>query len=151
MASVPIRDRRHDIRRFTEAEAMLVATPRRPSSYCQALPVIAYGLVAAVVVPRDDVLRDVPSAPAERYRRASSSFRLVQVARDLGLLLRPAGAGSCSPETAYGSANEREKQGEDARDAQDSAQPLLRGGLLGALLGSLWQRDAGELIYETNP
>jgi hypothetical protein len=59
-------------------------------------------------------------------------------------------AGSRSPEAAYGPTDEREEQGEDARDAQDSSQPLLRGSLLGALLRSLWQRDAGELIYETN-
>src|SRR3954452_14786625 len=69
----------------------------------------------------------------------------------LCLPLRPAGAGPRSPEAAYGPADEREEQRQDARDAQDGAEPLLRSGLLGALLRALWQRDAGELVYEAHP
>jgi hypothetical protein len=69
----------------------------------------------------------------------------------LWVCLWPMAAGSRSPEATYGPTDEWEEQGEDAGDAQDRAKPLLRGGLLGALLRSLWQRDAGELIYETNP
>ena len=64
---------------------------------------------------------------------------------------RPVAASPRTPQTANGSTDEREEQSQDARDAQNSAQPLLRGGLLGALLRSLWQRNAGELIYETDP
>src|SRR5215207_6330646 len=60
----------------------------------------------------------------------------------LDLPLRSASAGPRPPQAANGPAQEREEQGEDARDAQDGAQALLRGCLLGALLRSLWERDA---------
>src|SRR5215213_4471301 len=69
----------------------------------------------------------------------------------LCLPLRPAGADPRSPETAYGPTDEREEQGQDTGDGQDGAEPLLRGRLLGALLRALWQRDAGELVYEAHP
>src|SRR5215213_468413 len=67
------------------------------------------------------------------------------------LPLRSAGAGPRSPQASYRTAQEREEQGEYARDAQDGSQTLLRGCLLGALLSSLGQRDARKLIYEADP
>src|SRR5215211_1785077 len=67
------------------------------------------------------------------------------------LPLRSAGAGPRSPQAANGPTDEREEQGEYARNAQDGPKPLLRGGLLGALLSSLGQRDARELVYEAYP
>src|SRR5215211_4907361 len=42
--------------------------------------------------------------------------------------LWPAGAGPRPPQSAYGPSQEREEQGEYARDAKDGAQTLLRGG-----------------------
>src|ERR687886_3033596 len=57
---------------------------------------------------------------------------------------------SRSPQATYSPTDEREEQGEDARDGQDGAQTLLRGCLLGALLRPLRQRDARELVYEAD-
>src|SRR5215203_974334 len=92
-----------------------------------------------------------PDQLAKTRSSAYSSSRSVCVARSTGLAaLRPAGAGPRSPQAAYGPTDEREEQGQDARDAQDSTQPLLRGCLLSALLRSLGQRNARELVYETN-
>jgi hypothetical protein len=65
--------------------------------------------------------------------------------------LGPETAGPRAPHTAYGPAQEREEQGQNARDAQDGPEPLLRDGLLGALLRPLGQRHARELVYETDP
>src|SRR5215210_3592410 len=67
------------------------------------------------------------------------------------MLLRPVATGPGAPEAAYSAAYEREEQRQDARDRQDGSQPLLRGGLLGAALRALRQRNAGELIYEADP
>ena len=64
--------------------------------------------------------------------------------------LGPAGAGPRPPQAAYRTAQEREEQSEYARDGEDGAQALLRGGLLGALLRALRQRDARELVYEAD-
>src|SRR5829696_3599212 len=78
---------------------------------------------------------------------------LVAVGSKLSLFLplRSAGAGPRSPEAANGPTDEREEQGEYARDAQDGSQTLLRGCLLGALLRSLGQRHARKLVYEAHP
>src|SRR5215218_10477672 len=87
-------------------------------------------------------------------RRDSNIYllSLVSVGSKLSrfLPLRSAGTGPRSPEAAYGPAQEREEQGEYAGDAQDGSQTLLRGRLLGALLRSLRQRDARELVYEAD-
>src|SRR5918998_6197019 len=64
--------------------------------------------------------------------------------------LRAPAAGPGAPEAAYGSADEREEQGEEARDRQNRAQALLRSSLLGALLRALGQGDARELVYEAH-
>src|SRR5215212_9330182 len=68
----------------------------------------------------------------------------------LWVCLWPMAAGSRSPQAAYGPTDEREEQCQNARDAQDGAQPLLRCCLLSALLRSLGQRDARELVYEAD-
>src|SRR5918997_5414409 len=64
--------------------------------------------------------------------------------------LRPAATGPGTPQAADGSADEREEQGEEARDREDRPQPLLRGSLLGALLRPLGQGDARELVYKAH-
>jgi hypothetical protein len=53
----------------------------------------------------------------------------------------PTGAPKCS-------SDEREQQGEDARDREDGAQPLL-GDILCSLTGRTRQCDAAKLVYET--
>ena len=75
---------------------------------------------------------------------------LLDLARFAAKLLRPVAAGPRSPQAAYGPTDEREEQCQNARDAQDGAQALLRGCLLSALLRSFGQRDARELVYEAD-
>src|SRR5918992_414084 len=64
--------------------------------------------------------------------------------------LRPSATSPGAPEAPYCSPDKGEEQGEDARDGQDRAEPLLRSGLLGAALRALGQGDARELVYEAH-
>src|SRR5829696_348975 len=65
-------------------------------------------------------------------------------------LLRSVATGTGAPQAADGPAYEREEQSQDARDRKYRPQPLLRSGLLGALLRALGQGNARELVYEAH-